>query len=213
MVIRAAAPLEFPDTPSRVPSGGREPFAWLTRYARSCVGGLLLLWCAGCGRPPTAPVVVVDFIRDVDLADRRPSVYAAASFTAGGTLLPAIVGPAPGRLTWTLPLPRGARFRARVAAAGAPVRVRVGISDNRSYEELGTAALEPSATWRDVDIDLSAYAGWKPSLFYRPDRVRWHVILNADAVAGVPATVAWGQPAIVAPPASVREYMERKRAE
>jgi hypothetical protein len=153
---------------------------------------------------------VVDLIRDIDLADRRPSSYAAGSSGAGGSVLPAIVGPAPGRLTWTLAMPRGARFRARVAATGAPVRVRVGISDNRAYEALADLALQPSAPWAPIDVDLSAYAGRKLSIFYRPDRVLWHFILNADAVGGAPASIAWGDPAIVAPGRDIHEYVERK---
>ena len=170
----------------------------------------LLVAAAGCraGAPPDS-IAVVDFIRDVDLADRRPSSYAAGSFTAGGQLLPAVVGPAPGRLTWMLPLPRHGRFRAAVAARGAPVRLRIGISDDRTYDGLGQATLQPAAPWTAIDIDLSAYAGWKPSLFYRPDRVRWRFVLSADAITGVPASVAWGRPEIVAPPGDVREYLRR----
>jgi hypothetical protein len=171
----------------------------------------LLLAAAGCrAGAPSDSIAVVDFIREVDLADRRPSSYAATSFTAGGRLLPAIVGPAPGRLTWTLPMPRRARFRAEVAAVGAPVRVRIGISDNRTYEGLGQATLDPSAPWTPIDVDLSAYAGWKPSLFYRPDRVRWHFVLSADAVAGIAGTLAWGRPEIDAAREEAREYLERR---
>jgi len=153
---------------------------------------------------------VVDFIRDVDLADRRPSSYAAAISAAGGSLQPAIVGPAPGRLTWTLPMPRRARFRSQAAALVAPIHVRIGISDDRSYEELAAATLQPGGPWTPIDVDLSAYAGWKLSVFYRPDRVRWHFILNADAIAGVPATMAWAEPRIVAPRADAQEYLERR---
>lgn len=168
------------------------------------------LLAAACGASPPDPISVVDFIREVDVADRRPPSYAAASAGAAGTVLPAVVGPAPGRLTWTLPMPRGARFRARAIALDAPVRVRIGISDNRVYEALGEATLTPSAPWTPIDVDLSAYAGWKVSLFYRPDRTSWRFILNADAVAGVPARVAWGRPEIVASPADAREYQDRR---
>lgn len=107
-------------------------------------------------------------------------------------------------------MPRRARFRAEVAAIDAPIRVRVGISDDRIYEGLGEATLQPSAPWTPIDVDLSAYAGWKPSLFYRPDRVRWRFVLSADAIAGVPGTVAWGSPHIDAAPADAREYLERR---
>jgi hypothetical protein len=170
-----------------------------------------LLLAGGCGGRSTSDTIsVVDFIREVDRADRRPLSYAAASWGAGVSQLPAIVGPAPGRLTWTLLMPRGARFRARAAALGAPVRVRVGISDNRVYEGLSEATLTPSASWTPIDVDLSDYAGWKLSLFYRPERVEWHFILNADAVSGVPGTVAWGLPEIVASRSSALEYADRR---
>jgi hypothetical protein len=171
----------------------------------------LVLAFTGC-RARSSPelIAVVDLIRDVELADRRPLSYAAGSFGAGGNVLPAIVGPAPGRLTWKLPIPRDARFRARVAALGAPVRVRVGISDDRIYESLGEAALQPSAPWVPIDVDLSAYAGWKVSLFYRPDRVLWHLVLSADAVSGAPATIAWAGAEIAASPGNAREYALRK---
>src|SRR5262245_40411798 len=99
---------------------------------------------------PSETVSVVDFIKDADWAERRPPSYAVGTFTAGGTLLPALVGSAPGRLTWTLPMPRGARFHALVAAASAPVRVRVGISDARVYEQLASASLAPGAQWTAI---------------------------------------------------------------
>ena len=51
--------------------------------------------------------------------------------------------------------------------------------------------------WVEVQSDLSAYAGWKWSLFYHPDRIMWHVVLAADAIDGVPARAAWGSPEIV----------------
>lgn len=171
--------------------------------------GLLFLPFAGCGHPPAASMAVVDFIRDVDLAERRPLAYDASSFTAGGRLLPAIVGPAPGRLTWLLPMPHRGRFKAEAAARGAPVRVRVGISDNRAYEGLGQFTLQPGAPWTAIDIDLSPYAGWKPSLFYRPDGIRWRFVLSADAISGMPATVAWGLPQITAPREEIKEYVQR----
>ena len=106
-------------------------------------------------------------------------------------------------------MPHHARFHAEAAALGAPVRARVGISDDRTYEGLGQFTLQPSAAWTAVDIDLSAYAGWKPSLFYRPDRVRWRFVLSADAIAGVPASIAWGLPEMTAPRADVGEYRAR----
>lgn len=163
-----------------------------------------------CRSGPSAGVVpVVDFIKEFDRADRRPHTYAVASSAAGGIALPAIVGPAPGRLTWTLALPRAAEFRSQVAATGGPVRVRVGVSDNRIYEGLAAATVAPGAPWAPVAADLSRYAGWKASLFYRPDEVQWHFVLSADVVADA-ATVVWGAPEIVASRPNVLEYAARR---
>ena len=81
---------------------------------------------------------------------------------------------------------------------------------DRAYEALADVPLQPSVPWTPIDVDLSAYAGRKLSIFYRPDRVLWHFILNADAVGGAPGSIAWGDPEIVAPGHDVREYVERK---
>jgi hypothetical protein len=172
---------------------------------------LVVLVAAGC-RPASSStsVTVVDFIQEVHRAEQRPSVYTVTEWDAAGTVRPALVGPSPGRLIWTLPIPHGARFEAQIAAAGAPVRVRVGVSDARIYEALGDAAVTPGAPWTPVSVDLSAYAGWKPSLFYRPDRVAWRLVLSADAITGAPGTVAWGTPEIVASIRSAREYQTRR---
>ena len=57
----------------------------------------------------------------------------------------------------------------------APVRLRVGVSDDRIYERLTDVDLSPrdSRGGSSMRTDLSAYAGWKWSLFYHPDRVMW----------------------------------------
>jgi hypothetical protein len=172
---------------------------------------LVLLLVAGCRRaPPSASIPVVDFIKEAHRAEQRPSAYTVAYWNAAGVARPALVGPSPGRLIWTLPMPRDARFEAEVAAAGAPVRVRVGISDARVYELLGSATLSPGAPWTPLTIDLSAYAGWKLSLFYRPDRVEWRFVLSADAIGGAPGSVAWGSPQILASTRNALEYGTRR---
>jgi hypothetical protein len=159
--------------------------------------------------PPPESIAVVDFIRELDRAERRPASYAAATAMAGGVPLPAITGPAPGRLTWTLAMPRRGQFRAHVAAFGAPVHVRIGVSDDRVYERVAEAALQPGAAWTPVGADLSAYAGWKFSLFYRPEGRKWRIVLSADAPAG-PAGVAWGMPEIVTSGKNALEYAARR---
>lgn len=122
------------------------------------------------------------------------------------------MAPAPGRITWTLPVPRRGRFRAAVAATtSAPVRVRVGVSDNRVYEGLADVTVTDSSGWSTLTADLSAYAGWKFSLFYQPERSAWNVNVSVDAIGGVPSRVALGTPEIVTDTAGAQEYAKRSR--
>jgi hypothetical protein len=168
---------------------------------------------SGCGSPrASAPVSAVDFIKEFDGAEKRPAASAAiADHAAAGTSHPAIVAPVPSRLTWVLPIPHAAAFRAVVTSAGAtPIRVRVGVSDSRIYEELAAATIPAGSGWVTITADLSAYAGRKFSLFYRPDGQSWRVNLAADAVDGIPGRVAWGEPEIVTSSASALEYAKRR---
>jgi hypothetical protein len=173
---------------------------------------LLLLVAACRGAVPSPPPIVVDFIKEFDRAERRPpDGYALIDRRLQGTRYPSIAGPAPGRIIWQLPLPRRGIFHAAVAIdAPAAVRFRVGVSDDRIYEELASVVVTAAGAWSDLRADLSAYAGWKWSLFYRPERLRWRVVLSADAIGGVPARVMWGAPSIAADAASAREYVERR---
>jgi hypothetical protein len=159
-------------------------------------------------------------VHELDRADQRP----AASFTMGertveGISRPAIVAPVPSRLTFPLPLPRRGVFHAFVALAGQPagtpvsaVRLRVGVSDHRIYEGVSELTL-PADTrgWIDLRADLSAYAGWKWSLFYRPDSITWRVVLAADATGSPGGTVLWASPEIITDTRSAREYARRRQ--
>lgn len=167
-----------------------------------------------CGARSSPPLVaVVDLIKELDRAEGRPAgAYTIAEYSAAGRTLPSITGPAPGRLTWTLPLPRHGTFRARIAASVAPAHVRIGVSDTRVYESLAELDVAPGAAWSDITVDLSDYAGWKWSLFYRPERQAWRLNLSADAAGGAPATIAWGLPEIVAPAGDDALEYARRRA-
>ena len=99
--------------------------------------------------------------------------------------------PAPSRVTWPVQLTERAELTAHVAMVGATtdqgVTIRIGISDNRSYDELSRIRL--GTDWRPIHIDLSAFSGWRFSLFYHPNKKIWNLIVNADATPG--GTAAW----------------------
>ena len=168
-----------------------------------------------------SPVRVVDLIAGLDRAEQRPAAgVRVPGHMVGGVPHPALVLPVPSRVTWHLPLPHGAVLRTFVARSGAtadaaplPVRFRIGIADDRVYEGLTELTVtDVQHGWLELRADLSAYAGWKWSLFYRPDRVIWRVVLAADALAPGDAAVAWGSPEILADSADVREYFDRRRS-
>jgi len=118
-----------------------------------------------------------------------------------------------------LPLPRRGVLHAFAAleapGAGKPAasaRLRIGVSDDRIYERLTDVVLTPGQRgWVDVRTDLSAYAGWKWSLFYHPDRVLWRLVLAADAIDGVATTAIWGSPEIITDSDGAKEYAVRRQ--
>jgi hypothetical protein len=149
----------------------------------------------------------VDLIKEFDRAEKRPpDGYTIATHLAGDMRRPAIMAPAPGRITWTLPLPRRAVLRAAVAGTAD-----VPVSDARIYEALAQTVVTAGSGWSMLTADLSAYASWKFSLFYRPERLSWNVNVSLDAIGGVPAPVAVGTPEILTDYAGAVEYARRKR--
>jgi hypothetical protein len=188
------------------------------RHVHFLVAAIVLVGCRSS--TPSAPVRAVDLIREYDHADKRPpSGFTVVEHTVGAVVRPAISATVPSRLTLPLPLPRHGVLHAFVALADPPpggraaaVRLRVGVSDHRIYEGLTELLVPPGArTWTDLRVDLSAYAGWKWSLFYRPDETTWRLVLAADATDSAPATVFWGAPEIVTDTQSAREYGARRQ--
>jgi hypothetical protein len=189
---------------------------------RSAIGAAtaVVLSIAACGPRDRTPLPVVDLVRELSSAEARPSPasFDVLEYRIAGAGYPAIRTTAPSRLTYTLPIPRRSRLLARVsidASAGGlppqPLRFRVGVSDERLYEQLAEVLVTPGShsPWTDLHADLSAYAGWKWSVFYRPERRRWRLILNTDAPTGVPARGVWGAVAIESDRAAAREYVGR----
>jgi len=189
----------------------------MNRHAFSIVAVILV---SGCRHVENSPVRAVYLIREVDRSELRPPTgFEIATRQIGDTSYPSIIAPVPSRLTVPLPLPRRGVFRAFVSleppapgTAAAPVRLRVGVSDDRIYERLTDVVLTPGDQhWVSVQTDLSAYAGWKWSVFYHPERMIWHVVLAADAIGGVPARAVWGAPEIVTDNEGAKEYSVRRQ--
>lgn len=91
--------------------------------------------------------------------------------------------------------------------------IRVGVSDRRIYntlvEPVVTTAEVRASGWIPLDVDLSMYAGRKWSLFYRPDDIKWQIIVGTRVVSGSVANVYLGMPAMVTDVEGAREYLVR----
>ena len=115
----------------------------------------------------------------------------------------ALIVQAPARITWTVRMPRQSRLTGSAALMPSPtgttssgVVLRLGVSNDRTYERFWRLALDRAseARWQPIDIDLSAYSGWKFSVFYQPPLRDWKLVLSVDAAPG--GTVAIAQPLI-----------------
>jgi hypothetical protein len=157
--------------------------------------------------PHAAHMIAADLISELPRAECRP---ASACEPAHGADGPAIRVPSPSRMTWILRLPHEGRFQATITAA-TDVRIgfRVGVADERTYEQLAGMVLARRDGTKSLDIDLSPYAGRKWSIFYHPDRIAWRLILSADAVDGVPGAGFWGAPRVMTTREGEAEYQRR----
>jgi hypothetical protein len=185
-----------------------------TRYIHCIVCLILSTGCQPSRQ--VAPVTAVALIKEFDRAEASPrGSFAVSSQQVGDVSRASLVGPVPSRIIWPLPLPRRAVFRAYVAAAHAaspPMRLRVGVSDHRIYEGLADVTVAAGdRRWIEVRADLSAYAGRKWSVFYRPDRMTWRLVLSADAIGTSPAQAVWGLPEILTDTESALEFQARRR--
>ncbi len=145
-------------------------------------------------------------VREFERAEQQPPLgFKITTHSVGGVIRPSILVPVPSRAIWSLPLPRRGRFRAFLAlstsANSAAVRFRFGVSDLRIYEGLAQQTITADRyAWVDFGADVSAYAGVKFSLFYRPESKIWRVVLATDVVGASPATAVWGSPEILTDP-------------
>jgi len=167
---------------------------------------LAACWAAACGVDRDRPAEI-DLLARLTTAERRAggNIDEAVRLDVvgiRGDARTALVMRAPARVTWPVKLPLHARFLSALAlvpaAQGLPrgVTVRVGLSDGRTYREIGKA--EATGTWVPVTLDLREYSEWKFSVFYQPLRKTWQLVLNADATPGGPGgpggKVAWDLP-------------------
>jgi hypothetical protein len=159
-----------------------------------------VLGAARCGDDRDRPAEV-DLLALLPIAERRAggNVDEAVRMDVvgiRGDARTALVMRAPARVIWPVRLPLHARFVSAVTLVpGSPglqsgVTVRIGLSDERTYHEIGKA--EVTGTWVPLTLDLREFSEWKFSIFHQPLRKTWRLVLNADATPG--GAVAWDVP-------------------
>jgi len=172
--------------------------------------GLSAVWCGQAG--PTPEIRHVDLLASLPRAEKRPlgSEFSAGLVTLGGETLTALDVPTASRVIWSERLPDRAALETALgvspalsAAGRGNAMFRIGIADERSYDEVGATAipLDAPARWHRVSIDLSKYGGFKWSLFYRPRWKIWKVTFNTTVEGlgrgvGAADRLYWGRPMV-----------------
>jgi len=163
-----------------------------------------------CGRAPQP--IDIDLLSTLALAEKRPPASADNAFfvrdvQVGGRTIPAVFVPQPSRVTWTVRIPRRATLTAYAGLmpdgsgkyAGDAV-FRVGVSGGKLYEKVYERRLTPNTVEADrafvpITVDLSAWAGWQWSLFYRPSETAWGIVFSVDGTKSSD-TPLWVAPSI-----------------
>lgn len=150
------------------------------------------------------PSLPRDLMRDLSSARIQPAASAEVArvgeIADAAVSVPVLLITSPARLTWPVRLGEHADLDASVAlvtGAATPtpagVTIRIGIADERRFEELFRVPIAApgngSLVWHPIRIDLGAYSGWKFSFFYRPSRRTWNVVVGVDPTPG--GTLAW----------------------
>jgi hypothetical protein len=160
----------------------------------------------------TAAGAAISLVDTFATAEKRPDTGANAiavrEVAIGGSARRTIVAPPVSRIVWPIAIPRNAELRVGLAVESAASRpsgtvvFRIGVADDRTYEQLFQRRVEASAStaWIEAVVDLGAYAGFQWSLFYWPDGRNWSVIFNTNrpprAGDGGSLRALWGEPAV-----------------
>jgi hypothetical protein len=175
---------------------------------------LLLVAAAACSSPAGGPqVTAIDLLKTSDRAEKRPAGgrFEVAERSCGGVPVAGIDVPVPSRVIFRSNFPARARLVTIPSLDGPPgaaAEFRIGISDRRTYETLLTRTITAGTCTPEsaMAVDLSVYAGWQWSLFYRPDERTWELILGVSVTAGAPTAAAWGAPRVESDSAAVRAF-------
>jgi hypothetical protein len=169
---------------------------------------VLLSASVACGGRSDPSIRVLDFVHDFPRAEKRPgaSAFEVAEHTLSSVRRATIAAAVPSRIIFTTRVPARGRLQTSLAVLpdantsdeGA-ARFRIGISDGRIYEPLASSLIAVGDTkrsgWTALVVDMSLYGGRQWSVFYRPDRKTWQLILNADQVTGNTRAL-WGAPGL-----------------
>jgi hypothetical protein len=163
-----------------------------------------------CGRAPQP--IHIDLLSMLALAEKRPPATADDAFFVRGVQLdgrtiPAVIVPQPSRIVWTVRIPRRASLTAhaglvpdRTGKYAGDAVFRIGVSGGKIYEKVYERRMTPGSVEADrsfvpIAVDLSAWAGWQWSLFYRPSETAWNIVFSVDGTRSSD-TPLWLAPAI-----------------
>lgn len=172
----------------------------------------------GCDRQMDHRVRAIDLLKQLGNAEKRPvnGVFELVAHGCGDGRHLSLAVPASSRLTWSTKFPDGGVFTSRVAVAGPPgasALFRVGVSDDRVYEQLETRTVttdECRRAWTPIEVNLKQYTGWKFSIFYQPRRRTWRLVLGVNAGSVAPDRAYWGAPQIEADIDAAKRFHRRQ---
>ena len=153
----------------------------------------------------------IDLLAQLETAERRPQggTFDVIDANLNGEPHKAIYTVPESRIIWKIRVPDDAWLRVLVGmkseswtAEGDGVLFRVGVSDNRSYEELFTQHLNPfkntgDRKWVPVMVDLSQYAGEEVQVIFNTNKSTPASIKAGNPVDERNDFALWGAPEII----------------